>query len=577
MKYKIKFMNMMLTKKLLAVYIAAVMIPTFLLFGVFYRSNLRGLERTYYENQRNALLTAKENLTISLEQIAAARNYYQNSDTLLMLLSGAYKDVSSTLFYYIRDVRPLIKATRVNPHIQDVYIYGYEQYAVDMEKGLASISRLEKDEEFIKKVQSVDELWEFTMEGEKPELCYYRNIYVNAYPYNWGILKFSINLEKLLKSFSKQAGRPLFFQFSDNRIISYENGKFVSYEGIPPALNHRKNQIYTLTFGDGFPDILVAVLPMERVGQQRILLILIFLFLFIVFTIFYFLLNASITRRLRAFAAHLNESDSEELKPFEEGGGYQDEVGVAITSYNGLVKRTNHLIHENLEVQLRQKKSEYYALQAQIQPHFLYNVLENIRMNAEAHQDFMTADMLLALGKHMRYTLNRKLSPIPLEEELSFAKNYLQVYQIRLKEKLQYEVLCSTEIDEVYCPKFLLQPLLENALHHAFQMERQLLIQVLVSDGKESGREGSVRVDILDDGNGIPEEQLKQMQEKLQKKQVEESSHVGLLNVNSRLSSFQKDAEGIFLKSKEGEGTHLHFYLSRDNNRNENSTDRSGL
>ena len=174
-------------------------------------------------------------------------------------------------------------------------------------------------------------------------------------------------------------------------------------------------------------------------------------------------MNLSINRRLGGFTRHLQNASAEELMPFETTP-YQDEIGIAIEAYNNMLARTNSLIHENLKVRIQKQNSDYYALQAQIKPHFLYNILENIRMNAEAHNDSSTADMLLLLGRHMRYNLNMSWHPLHLEEELYAARNYLQIHEIRMKDKISYEISIATEIDDVWCPRFLLQPLLENAI-----------------------------------------------------------------------------------------------------------------
>ena len=236
---------------------------------------------------------------------------------------------------------------------------------------------------------------------------------------------------------------------------------------------------------------------------------------------------------------------------------------MAVGAYNELVERTNSLINENLRVQIQKRESDYYALHAQIHPHFLYNILENIRMSAEAHGDSDTADMLLALGKHMRYNLNMSSQPITLEEELASAKNYLQIHKMRNK-NIRSEILIATEIDQVYCPRFLLQPLLENALQHGYSLERPLHIRVQIIDGEEMERPGEVCICIEDNGNGIPEEVLLPLKEKLLRKEVEKSNHVGLLNVNSRLSVFCGAKEGcIFIESRPGEGTSVICCLKR--------------
>lgn len=579
------FMNMELTNKVVVIYLIAVLVPTSVLAFGFYQINQRGLERTYYENQSNLILSAKENLTIQLNQISSAYNFYQQSDTLKQLLDGTYEDISNTLFYYIRDINPLLKATKVNPYITKIRIYGYQTYAMNMKNGLASISYFGKEEEFIQKIKNSGGIWELSQDDGRPELYYYRSIQTNTYPYSNGIVAFTVDLRALAESFYNQIGRPFYFKLSDGSLIEYAEGELQYVREMPSLLRDKKNHVYSIAFSEGFPSMLIPILPMKNIRAQNGFLFFTLSIMVIVFTAFYFLLNSSITSRLKAFTNHIRKSDAEMLMPFREQG-YLDEVGVAISSYNDLLERTNNLIHENLKVQIQKGESDYYALQAQIKPHFLYNILENIRMNAEASHDLVTADMLLALGKHMRYNLNMSSQPIQLEDELYFARNYLQIHKIRMKEKISFEVLIAAEIDEVTCPRFLLQPLLENALQHGYRLDKQLVIQVLVTEGemragmeedKEKGKENIeaqreftgqkeyVKITVQDNGNGIPAPILKQMQIKLRQKDVEESHHVGLLNVNSRLSSFCKSEKGcIFISSQEGKGTKIEIFLKQE-------------
>lgn len=555
------FMNMELGRKVIVIYLIAVLLPTLGLGMGVYQMNLKTLENSYYESQKNTIISAKENLTIQLNQIAAAYNFFQQSDTLMELLGGKYTDVSNTLFYYIRDVSPLLKAARVNPHIERVGIFGFREYALNMKNGLASVNSLDLDPAFLEEIRTSGGLWEFRFSGENSELYYYRMLTRNTYPYETGIVVFKIDVQTLMKSLYQQVAKPVFLQSASQELIVYDGKRFSEYTIAPEEWMSYENQIYQFDTAEGFPRILIPIMPMKRIQKQGILIVLALSGVLFIFTILYFFLSSSITSRLKAFAQHLKSSDAENLVPFNSRG-YQDEVGVVIDSYNELLERTNNLIHENLKAQIRKQESDYYALQAQIQPHFLYNILENIRMNAEANHDPVTADMLLVLGKHMRYNLNMSSRSVSLEDELYFAKNYLQIHKIRMKERMRFEVLISAEIDGIRCPRFVLQPLLENAFQHGYRLERQLYIRIWVLDGEEYGQPDSVKILVGDNGNGIVPDQLEVLQDRLRRKEVEETHHVGLRNVNSRLASFcNREESGLWIESRQGEGTEITFYL----------------
>lgn len=560
-----RFMDMELGRKVVVIYLIAVLLPTLGLGVGIYQMNLKALENSYYENQRNTITSAKENLTIQLNQVAAAYNFFQQSETLMDLLACMYTDVSNTLFYYIRDVSPLLKAARVNPNIERVGIFGFNEYALNMENGLASIETLDLDPYFLEKIRTSGGLWRFLSSGKDNELYYYKMLTKNTYPYETGLVVFKVDMEALMKTLYQQVSRPIFLEPEDGSLMGYDGKRMFICAKMEEEPDSNGDRLCRFTVAEGFPQILIPIEPMRKIQMQGVLIVLALIVLLLVFTLLYFFLSSFITGRLKAFAQHLRSSDEENLVPFDSHG-YQDEVGVVIASYNELLERTNNLIHENLKSQIQKRESDYYALQAQIQPHFLYNILENIRMNAEANHDPVTADMLLALGKHMRYNLNMSSQPVSLEDELYFAKNYLQIHKIRMKEKMRFEVLISAEIEKITCPRFLLQPLLENAIRHGYNLDKQLYIWIWVLDGREYGNPDGVKILIGDNGNGIDPERLQTLQEQLLRKEIEEAHHVGLLNVNSRLASFCGKKEGcIRIDSRQGKGTEITFYLWRSN------------
>lgn len=560
-----KFMNFGITKKLILLYLFVILLPTSLLLSHFYKLNMASLEQSYYESQQNILLSAKETLSAQMTQISSAYNYYQQSDALSELLNGAYPDASSTLYYYFKDLVPLFKSTKINGLIKNVGIYGYKEYSLNMKYGFGSVDMLDRDESFLASLPVDSGLWEICMEkgADSPTLRFYRNIYTNIYPYNRGVLVFYVNPYDFFDSFYSQVQCPFYFSVPDGSYIGYNNGVFIRYDEKPQALTDTSSKIQELRFPDGCPVMEIPILPLDTVKARSQFLPLALVVPLILFTVFYFLMNLSINRRLGGFTRHLQNASAEELMPFETTP-YQDEIGIAIKAYNNMLARTNSLIHENLKVRIQKQNSDYYALQAQIKPHFLYNILENIRMNAEAHNDSSTADMLLLLGRHMRYNLNMSWHPLHLEEELYAARNYLQIHEIRMKDKINYEISIATEIDDVWCPRFLLQPLLENAIQHGYALDRPLHICVSVTESENQLWPDCVRVVIEDNGNGISPERLLELQEKLRTKTLEEERHVGLLNVNGRLSSFLQTKKGaITISGSPDKGTSIVFYLKR--------------
>ena len=552
-----RFMNWKLTYKMFFIYIVAVLVPTSILALGFWNANMNGLQKAYYETQVHTIFAARENLSINLNQIAASSNYYQRSDAVLELLLEQNLQVSDSLFRYIKDILPLNKAAMLNTYVKRIGLYGYQNYSLNMDFGLANISHLNKSEDFLQEVKASGGKWKMEIDNSGPMLCYYCYIYSSTYPYDRGIMVVEANLEKLAENFYQQLGKPFYLHMEDGDRLKYGESGFEILEEDAYLENENTYKILM----ENFPEIIVPLLPMEsREGQIELILFIMAVMVF-VFTALYIMTNYSITARLSRFAEHIRKIDAQAPVIFE-GNRYQDEVGLAISAYNEFAERTNYLINENLRVQLQKKESDYYALQAQIQPHFLYNILENIRMVAEANHDLETADMLLALGRYMRYTLNRSAQPIPLEKELGFAKNFLVIHRMR-NDNIRFRIQISTEIDKVFCPRFVLQPLLENALKHGYCLNEKLDIDIQVQDAEKEGNQ-QVQVIVKDNGNGMSADILFMLRDKLKAKEVKEAEHIGQLNVNSRLTAFCLPEEGgLSIDSRLGKGTCVSFFLPR--------------
>ena len=184
-------------------------------------------------------------------------------------------------------------------------------------------------------------------------------------------------------------------------------------------------------------------------------------------------------------------------------------------------------------------------------------------MSAEQHQDFQTADMVTSLGKFMRYNLNNDTGMASLADELNHARNYLNIHKIRMGEKLNAEISVYTEIEDVKCPRFILQPLLENAIKHGMDASSQIKITVSVTSCAERAPASDIAVQVTDNGLGIQEETLRALRESLTDPTFVSTSHVGLRNINNRLTACYGPGYGLHISSGCHQGTIVTLYLKR--------------
>lgn len=209
----------------------------------------------------------------------------------------------------------------------------------------------------------------------------------------------------------------------------------------------------------------------------------------------------------------------------------EDELDTLALDFNRMSERLEQYIERVYVLELKQKSAELAALQAQINPHYLYNVLETIRMEAVERGEETIADMVFALGRLFRMTLKNPSAIIAVEQEIEYLGYYLQLQKYRLSERLRYTIDIDPALKKCGIPKFSLQPLVENAIQHGIDpVEHGGAIEI--TGAIEAGR---AVFRVADNGAGIAPAQLKALRERLARHDAHPSGGIGLMNVNDRV------------------------------------------
>lgn len=197
---------------------------------------------------------------------------------------------------------------------------------------------------------------------------------------------------------------------------------------------------------------------------------------------------------------------------------------------NEMLDSINQFVEDIYKLEIKQQDAHMRALQAQINPHFLYNTLEYIRMYAISEGSEELADVVYAFSALLRNNTNQEKT-ITLKEELDFCEKYVYLYQMRYPNRVAYHFMIDPDLEKIEVPKFVIQPLVENYFKHGIDFTRfdnALSVKVL-QEGKR------VRIIIKDNGKGMTEKRLKQIEEKLSHPKVKLHGSIGLQNVNERL------------------------------------------
>jgi sensor histidine kinase YesM len=236
----------------------------------------------------------------------------------------------------------------------------------------------------------------------------------------------------------------------------------------------------------------------------------------------------------------------------------KDEVGILHDSFGVMIERNKKLITMEYQSKIEKREAQIRALQAQINPHFMYNTLQVIGGMALKKSVPELYKITTALGDIMRYSLNFSNEMVCLKEELEYFKAYLTIQNERFGNRIRLEINIPEELMDYLIPKLILQPLLENSLEHGLSNKSGEWRIILKG---ELLMEEDLLLSLEDNGIGIEPDRLVLIQENLKneaEKSLKSSSHIGLCNVDARLKlTFPEDKYGISIDSAYGEGTHV--------------------
>lgn len=218
-----------------------------------------------------------------------------------------------------------------------------------------------------------------------------------------------------------------------------------------------------------------------------------------------------------------------------------DEINYIAENFNYMCKDLNKYIDKIYKAELEQKKCEMLALQSQINPHFLYNTLESIRMKAICNGDKEIGKMLYTLSFLFRKQLKEK-NIISIENELDYCRKYIEIFKFRYYDSFQFFIECDEEVKQMQIIKFALQPLVENYFIHGIRLEDEdNILKIIVS--KE---DDDIIIKIIDNGRGIDDVKLCLLNENIKNRKYEGDS-IGIINVHERIILEYGKAYGVRL------------------------------
>ncbi len=313
---------------------------------------------------------------------------------------------------------------------------------------------------------------------------------------------------------------------------------------------------------------LVGLVPLSDINgpwnQTKNIFILLILFLTILLAVLSFLLSGLLIKKIVRIISNVRKIQNGNFQVRIPVHG-EDEIDRLALNINAMASQIDELINRVYKSQVSQKEAELMALQAQINPHFLFNTLETLRMMAETRDEQQLSDAITALGSIMRYNINNGNISVTLATEIEHIQDYIQIQNLLHNERIVLHCNIPDKLQSYQVPNLLLQPIVENAVVHGMKGHvGSLFISITIT---EDDSNPVLRCVITDNGSGIEANRLELVHRQLSldpeqrsplseaNSKIGRSGGVALTNVSDRIKHYYERDSGIELSSEPGQGT----------------------
>lgn len=269
-----------------------------------------------------------------------------------------------------------------------------------------------------------------------------------------------------------------------------------------------------------------------------------------------FLIVRLTTAPLTAFSRRMKEVGNGNFSPIEENGGSRELLALS-RSFNEMVSHIDELINQNYVSEINEKTARLAALEAQLNPHFLYNTLQAIGTEALLNDQPQINRMLASLAANLRYSI-KSGDPVRLKDEIVYVNNYIMLQKMRFEERLHVQIEISDEYDNFLIPKISIQTLVENSILHGFDdTTESISIRIHASRKDEL-----LQIQVTDDGCGIDEAHLQELKSEFQNYLTPgHIGKIGLANLYSRLQILYQGKASLEIESSPHHGTAVTLLL----------------
>lgn len=589
------FNRLSLQQKLVALYILIIIIPI-IIFTVFYSRDIttRAINDIRSKNE-NALEIEKIHIKNNIETMRrTAQMVVSDMEFLDFVKTRNEANINELIDFRMNALSNVTRLQNNNPAIENIRVYTTNPYIIEMWPILFHENRIMDKpwrEETIER--NGMELWWFDQQTEDvlerlpsqntSKISLFREL---DYPKDehLGIIEINMFLKNFFpKMFGTEKNPDSIFVVFDRDMQMIRNNKHTFFEDEEIDIEKLKKEFrvqahenmgsfqyvnkdtpYLLihSYIDDLDSYLVNIISLEglyaEIAKTRVIIQSGIVVLVVILSVFTYALISLLLKKMYRLKDSMKRVERGELD-FDADISGNDEISELAVHFKKMLMKINNLIAEAVNKQAATKEAELKALKTQIDSHFLYNTLENIKMMAEIEGKYDISDAVTSLGEMMRYNLRWKNDFVALEEELNHIKNYIDIMNLRMDGLLTLTMDISKEMFELEVLKMSLQPVIENAVQHGIRpiiSSRMGIIEVKVWN-----EDNFAIIEIKDNGIGMSSDKCNLLNQQIKQKLEDENrlvttgSGIGLKNVNERIVLYYGEDYGLNVSSVTGEFT----------------------
>jgi two-component system sensor histidine kinase YesM len=577
--------NYSIKSKLMIIYLFCVLIPMIVTNSIVYLTVKNNAIREQQTNMEHTIERVKYDLGTVLDDSVLVSNHLYSDIILNEFITQKY----DSLLQYYEKYNYLLRNNVINYYYNSQHVYQVTVYTdndtISDSSNFRKLTPKIRESNWYKQFQSNKKAMTISVyyDNEKeysPATNTARTISITRRLDNFGnknenILKIDLDYNVILKKFLKEKSVDNLYVCNKNYILFSNNDVNMNLKEFDTINNVEKKNIILNDYfrfkvtNEEWQIIATSdeINPLAKIAERKEILFGLVIFNLLLPTIIIILVSHSIGDRVKLLSVYLGKVENEEFSTIEFNNG-TDEIGKLIRSYNLMVLRIKELIEvvfkrdaEKQRLELAKKQAELKALQSQVNPHFMFNTLESIRMRSLIKGEEETAGIIENLSILLRTTINWGEDYITIEDEMLFAQNYIQIQKYRFGDKLSYGFYVMEDCKSIKIPKLSILSFVENACVHGIEaVSHNANINVTVFKN-----ENSLFIEILDTGIGIEKNKLNQIREMLRDVKMDtlnNSKSTGVLNTYMRLQSYCSNMKfEINSKMKEGTEITIQIYL----------------